>query len=127
MNQVEEFIFSFPSPQKDVLLYLHNSLTSKFNLNPKIRFKIPFYYNKSWICYLNPIKPDKIELNFTRGNELSNKQGILLAKNRKQVKGIEFSNIESIDEQSVFEIINEAIILDENVPYKSKRKSKGKL
>ena len=76
---------------------------------------------------MNPVKPNKIELGFTRGNELSNEQGILLAKDRKQVRGIEFSDIESIDEQSVFEIINEAIILDESIPYRSKRKSKGKL
>jgi len=119
---IEDFIYSKENKQRELLLYLHNLLTESFGLQPKIRYKIPFYYNRSWICYLNPIKNDEIELAFTRGNELSNVQGILESKGRSQVLGMEFYSVHEIPENEIMEVVQEAIILDENVPYASKRK-----
>jgi hypothetical protein len=87
-----------------------------------MRFDIPFYYGKSWICYLNPIKNSKIEFAFVRGNELSNEQGILSNKGRKQVYSIAFEKISDIPMKIVNEIIQEAILLDKAKPYKSKNK-----
>jgi len=107
-----------------VMLHLHHWLTMDLNLAEKIRFKIPFYYGRSWICYLNPVKNNKVELVFVRGNELSNDQGILQNKGRKQVYGIEFEKVSEIPMQQLNEIIQEAILLDETKPYKSKRKLK---
>ncbi len=122
MNVIEDFIYSKKNKQRELLLYLHNLLTESFGLQPKIRYKIPFYYNRSWICYLNPIKNDGIELAFTRGNELSNVQGILESKGRSQVLGMEFYSVQEIPGNEIMEVVQEAIILDENVPYASKRK-----
>jgi len=122
MNEVENYIYQFEGNQKEVIMYFHNLLTNDFNLSSKIRYKIPFYDIKSWICYLNPLKNGKIELAFIRGNELSNHQGMLNSKGRKQVYGIEFAKISDIPITEVNEIINEAIILDSIEPYKSKRK-----
>jgi len=101
MTQVEDFIYQFEGSQRDVLFYFHNLLIEELNLVDKIRFKIPFYYRKSWICYLNPLKGDKIELAFTRGNELSNSQGLLVSKERKQIRGIEFENLAGIPFQAL--------------------------
>ncbi|MEK9614257.1 MAG: DUF1801 domain-containing protein [Flavobacteriaceae bacterium] len=106
------------------MLQFHNLLTLELNLTEKIRFKIPFYYGRSWICYLNPTKDSKIEFAFVRGNELSNHWGILDSKGRKQVYSIEFENVSEIPTQRIYKIIEEAILLDETKPYKSKRKSK---
>jgi len=100
----------------------HQYLYEHLGLIPKIRFKIPFYYNKSWICYLNPIKPNAIELAFTRGNELSNVQAILQSKGRKQVMSITFTKVKEIPVNAIEEIVQEAILLDEQIPYASKRK-----
>ncbi len=122
MSEVENYIYQFEGNQKEVIMYFHNLLTNDFNLSSKIRFKIPFYDIKSWICYLNPLKNGKIELAFIRGNVLSNHQGLLNSKGRKQVYGIEFAKISDIPITEVNEIINEAIILDSIEPYKSKRK-----
>ncbi len=122
MQDVENYIYQFEGNQKEVIMYFHNLLTNDFNLSSKIRYKIPFYDIKSWICYLNPLKNGKIELAFIRGNELSNHQGMLNSKGRKQVYGIEFAKISDIPITEVNEIINEAIILDSIEPYKSKRK-----
>ncbi|MBK8702685.1 MAG: DUF1801 domain-containing protein [Saprospiraceae bacterium] len=124
MSAVEDFIYQFEGSQRDVMLHFHDLLTVELNLTEKIRFKIPFYYGKSWICYLNPKKDGKIELAFVRGNELSNYQGILDDKGRKQVCSVEFEKVSEIPIQQMNEIIQEAILLDETTPYESKRKSK---
>ena len=124
MSEVEDFIYQFEGSQREVMLHFHNLLTMDLNLTEKIRFKIPFYYGKSWICYLNPTKSGKIEFAFVRGNELSNYQGILDNKGRKQVYSIEFEAVSEIPNEQINEIIQEAILLDETKPYESKRKSK---
>ena len=125
MNEVEEFILTQSRNQKEILEYLNNLMMSIPEIVCKIRYKIPFYYRKSWICYLNPTKNNKVELAFTRGNELSNEQNILEAQGRKQVFGATFSNIKEIPRVKILEIIQEAILLDETIPYSSKRKRKN--
>lgn len=122
MTEVEDFIYKFEDAQREVMLYIHKLLSVDLNLTAKIRFKIPFYYRKSWICYLNPIKDKSIEFAFVRGNELSNSQGLLDSKGRKQVWSIELTKLSEIPKRELTEIIHEAILLDETVPYASKRK-----
>lgn len=124
MDTVEEFIERYEGNQKVILQYLHELLTIEFGLTDKIRFKIPFYYGKTWICYLNPVKNNKVELAFVRGNEISNPYGILNFKNRKQVSGIEIDNINKIPLQELEETLHEAIFLDETTPYTFKKKKK---
>ncbi len=122
MTAVELFILEKEGEQQKILDRLHNLLSSFPEITSKIRYKIPFYYHKSWICYLNPTKDGGIELAFTRGNELSNEQGLLDSKGRKQVYGISFHSSREIDEDLVAEVFQEALILDEEIPYASKRK-----
>lgn len=122
MTNVEDFIYQFEGNQREVLLYFHHLFTQDLNLHARIRFKIPFYDGKSWICYLNPTKDGKISLAFVRGNELSNYQGMLKNKGRKQVFSVEFEKVPDIPFLQVHEIIQEAILLDELKPYMSKRK-----
>jgi hypothetical protein len=120
MGEIEEYIYDFEGPQREIMWYFHNLLTGEFNLRPKMQYKLPFYYGKSWICYLFPTKKGAIELAFTRGNELSNEQGLLKRKGRKQVASIDFKVLSDIPEQSIKEVIHEAILLDETVPYAPK-------
>ncbi len=122
MTAVEDFIYTYEGNQRAVMLHLHNLLSGEMNLVAKIRFKVPFYYKKSWICYLNPRKNGLVEFSFLRGNELSNVQGLLQSKGRKQVFSITFENLADIPEKTINEIIQEALLLDETVPYASKRK-----
>lgn len=124
MTEVENFIYEYENEQREIMLFFHNTLTTELNLTAKIRFKIPFYYGKSWICYLNPIKSDRIEFAFVRGNELSNQQGLLENKGRKQVYSITFNKMSEAHKKEIDEIIQEAILLDETIPYESKRKKK---
>lgn len=120
MKEVEDYIYSFEDERKNVLLYFHELLTSFPTVTCKIRYKIPFYYQNTWVCYLNPVKPNKIALCFLRGYELSNEQGLLESKERKHVSSVEFSSVDEIPKTAIREIINEALFLDETVPYKPK-------
>ena len=122
MAEVENFIYEHEGKQREVMLYLHNLLSSDLDLTVKMRYGVPFYYKKSWICYLNPTKKGTIEFAFTRGNELSNEQGLLDSKGRKQVYSVEFESLEDIPKETVNEVTQEAILLDEAIPYASKRK-----
>jgi len=124
MSKVENFIYQYEEGQREVMLFIHNWLTADLNLTDKIRFDIPFYYGKSWICYLNPMKNGTVEFAFVRGNELSNEQGLLDNKGRKQVYSSEFTSVKEIPKQTLNEIIQEALLLDETKPYESKRKAK---
>lgn len=124
MLTIEEFIYNLEGEQRKIVKYLHNWFVKDLELSCKIRYKIPFYYRKSWICYLNPVKGGKIELAFIRGNELSNEQQLLDFKERVQIAGIEIQSVFEINRDGMREIIHEAILVDELTPYKSKRKKK---
>jgi hypothetical protein len=63
-------------------------------------------------------------LAFTRGNELSNEQGILESKGRKQVYGLEFEKVADIPVLLIHEILHEAILLDQSKPYRHPKHSK---
>lgn len=127
MNTCLDFIHQYPDPQKEVMLYLHRFISGFPGVTDKITYKIPFYYRKSWLCYLNPTKDKKIELGFTRGTELSNEQGLLQAKGRKQVSSVTFASVAEIPLQTLQEILQEALLLDEQVPYSVKKFRSKKL
>lgn len=122
MLEVENLIYQYDGRQREVMLHFHSLFTNHYNLTCKITFNTPCYYGKSWVCYLKPIKENKIELAFFRGNELSNNQGLLKSNGRKQLLSIDIENLESVPHQTLNEILHEAILLDKTKPYESKRK-----
>jgi hypothetical protein len=124
MNAVESFILEQPQPQQRILQYLHELLMAEPEVSCRIRYKIPFYDRKSWICYLNTTKDKGVELAFTRGNELSNVQGLLDFKGRKQVAGITFYQLKDIQEDLLFELLQEAFLLDDMVKYNVRKERK---
>ncbi len=113
VSSIAEFKERLDGQQMAIVSFLHTHLESYHDLSSKINWNIPAYYRKSWICYLNPIKGNGIELAFFRGRELSNEQGILLRKERKLVAGIDYFSVEGINLTVVNEIVQEAIILDD--------------
>lgn len=80
MDEVYDFIYKHEGSQREILLFFHNLLAEELDLIYKIKYKIPFYYRKIWVCYLNPLKNNKVEFAIVRGNELSNHQGLLEIK-----------------------------------------------
>jgi len=55
MTSVENYIYEHEGGPRAIMLHLHHMLVN-LNLVPKIVFNLPFYYGKSWICYLRPLK-----------------------------------------------------------------------
>jgi hypothetical protein len=121
MTEVEDFLMDFEGAQGEVLRFLHDLLLSFPEIEDKMRYRIPFYYRKSWVCYLNPGKKGDVDLSFIRGSELSNEQGLLDGRGRKQVASLNFSTVDEIPVDAVLEIVQEAFILDESVPFPHKR------
>jgi hypothetical protein len=119
LNEVEDYIYGFEGDDHEIMKILHDLMMDQPGIYCKLSFKIPFYYRNSWICYIYPQKKGGIEFVFTRGHELSNEQGILDARGRKEVAGIRLKSLDDIPQESLFEVIHEAILLDESVPYKS--------
>jgi len=114
MKTVEDFILGLDGQQKAIVSFLDEHLRENHDLRSKINYKIPFYYHKKWVCYLNPIKVDGIELVFLKGHLLSNNQGILKSKGRKLVAGVELFHVSKLPLRSIDEIVQEALILDHN-------------
>lgn len=107
------FIESLEPRERDVMARIHELLMSLPGVTDRIRYGIPFFYYHSWFCYMNPQKKGGVELVFIKGQELSNAQGLLDPKDRKQVAGITYSEVSEIEEEVLLEIILEAIMLDE--------------
>ncbi|MEQ9405319.1 MAG: DUF1801 domain-containing protein [Cyclobacteriaceae bacterium] len=84
-------------------------------MSGKINYKVPFYTQKKWVCYLNRIKNNGVELAFARGWQLSNDQNLLDRKNRKYVAGINLYDPGEIPEKQIDQIVQEALLLDEMV------------
>ena len=124
MTDVDDFILRHEGNQRDLMYFIHNYMMAQPQMTTKLRYKIPFYYRKTWICYLNPRKDNSIEFCFIRGRELSNEQGILDAKGRKMITSINLSKFEDIPQEALFEVIHEALLLDETVPFSVKKKNK---
>lgn len=114
MNEVETYLLEYKGEAKDVLLYLHSILTEEFNLKPKYKFKLPFYYGKKWVCYLFPRKDGKIDISFLKGHLLEDWQSELENRGRKLVRSIVYKDLSDVDQELLFKIIQAAIKLDKN-------------
>ena len=116
-----DYIESLDGEQRRIMLVLHQFLSTYPQVTCRIRYRVPFFYRKSWLCYLNPLKNSAVELCFVRANELSNKNGLLDFKNRTQVAGVTYCAIGEIQEDALAEVVQEVLLLDETVPYTVKR------
>lgn len=122
MNEVEYYLDNLDHGQQEVAYSLHLLMLSYPGVSAKLRYRIPFYYRKTWITYINTLKSGAIEFCFLRANELSNASGILDFKKRVQVAGIEMNTIKETQSEEVLMVIDEALLLDENVKYTVKKK-----
>lgn len=119
--EIEEYTENLENHQKEVIHFLHEMITENPGIELKRKFKLPFDYRKSWICYFTILKNGTVEWAFTRGNELSNENGYLKSRGRKQVSSVEFSYVSEIDVAKAKACLQEALLLDEQVPYSVKK------
>ena len=123
MQEVLLYINQQRPEVSSIMSQVHQVLMDNPGVVSKIRYRVPFYFRKSWFCYLNPLKNNGVELAFIRGDELSNEEGVLLAKDRKMVRGIELFDHRNIPWTAINSIIQEALLLDETIPYSIRNRS----
>lgn len=111
MKPAESFIIGQVSPEREIMQYLHEIFVTT-GLQPRLRYGIPMYYAKRWVCYLNPLKTGGIELAFTRAHAFADPTGLLQARGRKMVKGMILNNLAAIDEKAIRAILAAALALD---------------
>ncbi|RMG61780.1 MAG: DUF1801 domain-containing protein [Bacteroidetes bacterium] len=127
MEAVEAYINDQEEPARSVLQALHRYLTGQAGLVAKIRYKIPFYDRHSWICYLNVRKEGGVELAFTQADQFPLSKDLLDFRGRKQVGGIVYHQVSDIDPDLLHALVMEAVVLDEERPYRGpQRKPKKK-
>ncbi len=123
---VEDFIEQYPSDTQAIMFFLRKIiLESSPKIVENIKFKIPFYTYYGMIFYINPTK-EGVDLGFCQGKELSDNHHFLEIKNRKQVKTISFKSINTVPEEDLRAVIQEALIINEiKAQARLKKKLKG--
>lgn len=135
MQSVEDFIASLTGTEKLLVRRLRSLiLETEPRLQEKLSYGVPYFFHRRRICFLWPSscipcsesRPvpvhGEVTLGLCYGNLLSNAQGLLLKEDRKQVYVIKFSALSQVDEQAVREIIQEAVLLDEEFKKNTKKR-----
>jgi hypothetical protein len=123
MSDIYHFTARLSINQQSIMHAIDNEIIALPGMVMKERYKLPFYYGRSWICYLNPVKNDAVELAFTRGNELSNAHRILDFRDRKQIAGIVCTELAALPWPAIRDTLFEAIALDRDKPYRLPRRA----
>ncbi|TVR80682.1 MAG: DUF1801 domain-containing protein [Saprospirales bacterium] len=125
MNEVDLYIEEYGGTEGLIMRSLTEWILTYPQMTAKLRYSIPFFYRKSWVCYLNPKRGKGVELVFLRAKEFENMDGILDSKGRKMVAGIRIMDTQKIPFEKLDLVLQEAIQLDENIPYKGPPKGYG--
>lgn len=115
MNEIEEYILRQDEEQRHIMLYLHDLFTDRYKLKPKIRYGIPFYDRRVWLCYINPIKNGGVDLTFLKGRQMLDRFEQLEGRNRKMVSSLVIKRLNEVDEILLKELLDAAIQLDRGV------------
>lgn len=135
MQSVEDLIANLPNDEKVIVIRLRNLiLGADPRIQEKLAYGVPYFFHNRRICFLWPVSAlpcgyDKVQYNdekvsfgFCYGNLLSNDQRVLQLEKRKQVAVIKFSSTRQIDDRVIREIMQEAILIDDNFGKNKKTK-----
>ena len=117
MDAVDIYITDYPDTEIQVLMHeVHQLLLQTVpQIQPCIKWKLPFYmYCKRNFAYIN-VHKKRLYLALYYGHLLSDTHSILVAEGRKQIKVVYFDTIEDIHQTEVFEIIQEAMLVNEQI------------
>ena len=134
MQYVTTFIAELSGAEKIIVSRIRNMiLDSDPRISEGLSYGVPYFSHNRRICFLWPISkqpggypppgPDreKVSFGFCYGNLLSNSQGLMMMEERKQVSVIKLYSPKDIDENSFREIINEAVLVDDQFAKRKKR------
>lgn len=86
MMPCEDYSLKLEGKQRQIVESLSSVLLSFPNTSCKIRWGIPFFDYKKWVCYINPTKDGNVDLTFLQANKFEDPTGLLEARGRKMVK-----------------------------------------
>ena len=128
MSTVDDFVYSLSGDEKSIVAALRGIILSTSDkFTEKLSYGVPYFYIHSRICFTWPasagaITIDKgVILGFCRGHLLSNDNGLLEGRGRKEVWDVIYEHPSQIDAGRVRETLIEAILLDEELARKKKR------
>jgi hypothetical protein len=88
MTHYDDFISKLNGNQRQIVESLHSVILSFPGTSCKIRWGIPFFDYKKWVCYINPRKDGKVDLTFLQARKFDDPTGLLEARGRKMVKSL---------------------------------------
>jgi len=106
-----DFLEKIDPMQAEVVSYLDNLFLSIEGVSKKMRYRIPFYDYKSWICYLNPLDKNQLELCFLDGLLMLESFPSLDQKDRKAIAGYTIQVNQDLEQELILNMVNHAISL----------------
>ncbi len=136
-TSVDEIVLGLPKDEQVIVKKLRSLVLDTLpKAEEKLSYGTPFYARHKMICFIWPpsltwgiqTKPGKhankgVSLGFCQGHLMSNKDGILLKENRKQVYSMYFKKLSDINEQQIRALLFEADLLDQTFSKKKKTKT----
>ena len=119
---IDTYISQQTPELQNLLVQLHGLITQTSPMiADRVAFGCPFYYYNGMFCYLNVVR-NGVDVGFCRGIDLSNEQGILEARNRKQVRSVFINSIETLEQlkPALIEILHECMLLHDFLAAKRK-------
>ena len=130
MSTVEEFFFDLPKENREICERLRAIILSATpDFEEKFFYGVPYYFRHRPVTCIWPAGvwggPKRgVFIGFCRGNLLSNEQGIIEMGNRKRFGLIRYFDVKEIKEETLLEILHEAIMVDEEVAREREKKKK---
>jgi len=127
MKTIEEFIYDLPKDEREISSRLRDIILSTApDFEEKFSYGVPYFFRHRRICCIWPASSPGgprhgVFIGFCRGNLLSNQQGVIDMGNRKRYGLIRYYDMKDIQEDILIEILQEAILVDEDLA-KKKRK-----
>jgi hypothetical protein len=113
-HSVEDYILNLPIADQEAAFYIHNELLSQPGMRCDLRWSLPFYGRKRWICYLNPLKKGGFEWVFLDGQQLYSSGGLLQKRSRSRVAGLYYPTETGTELNFIPEnLVQEALWLDD--------------
>ncbi|MDF1698807.1 MAG: DUF5655 domain-containing protein [Saprospiraceae bacterium] len=115
MTPVDQYIYSKPPDLRDLLDFL-NVYILAFNegFNVSLKWSVPYYKLNNLLCYVNVVKGNKVELNFSKASLFQEElKGILEFRGRTVIGGVGYRSLEDVEEEILEILLLEAIRIDQ--------------
>ena len=131
MPTIDEFFYDLPPDEKALCELCRHLILSAADFEEKFSYGVPFYFRYARVCCIWPASSPGgprhgMFIGFYRGNLLSNEQGIIEMGNRKRYGLIRYRDAKDINREVLLEILQEAILLDEDIWRAKKMRKRGK-